>query len=317
MGFGRRAVAVLAGLWLLVSAVGVAVLGFRLLGALFTAPGLLSTLALVVVFSLALGYLSYRFGASRLLARIDAAPLTEAQAPRVHASLDTLAERMALDRPALYVSHLGQPNAFAIGSDTLVVDRSLGRLLTPDELEAILAHELAHLEGHDSLVRTVANSLIRTLTGIALFVCVPAVLFLTIACWGLSLLSGRPIRGPDSVGYGLRDTARRLVMSLLTAPTAALRAYSRRREYAADDRAVAVLDDPLALARALGTIQRATEPGFGLLSWLLPDDREPTRAERAFATHPPTDERIERVRAAARDRRADPSSGGAHRIEIN
>jgi heat shock protein HtpX len=68
-----------------------------------------------------------------------------------------------------------QPNAFALGSNTLVIDRSLIRLLPPAELEGVLAHELAHLEGYDSLLRTLATSLLRTVTVLLLLVAVPII----------------------------------------------------------------------------------------------------------------------------------------------
>ena len=312
---GRRVLAVGAGAWLLVTALFAAATGYGLLRALVLDGSLGTVLVVALGAALALGYLSYRSGSQRLLGRLGATPLSTTAASGVHASLDRLATRMAIDAPALYVARLGQPNAFALGRDTLVVDRSLLRLLGPAELEAILAHELAHLAGRDTLVQTLANSLLRTVTGLALVVFAPFVAVFGVACWGLSLLLGRPVRGAGSVASGPRRAAMRLLVGLVTGPTVALRAYSRRREYAADERAVEVLDDPLALARALRTIQRATEPGFGLFAWLFGDvERERSPLERTFATHPPTDDRIERVREAARARGA---GSGRGRIEIN
>ena len=306
-----RGLAVLLGTWLLaIAGIGVLV-GSQLLGALLAEGTLPSVLVFTGGLALVFGYLSYRANTNRLLSRLDVAPLTTAHAPNIHASVDRLTRRMDVNRPEVYVTRLGQPNAFALGNGTLVIDQSLIRLLTPAELEGVLAHELAHLEGYDSLLRTLATSLLRTVTALVLVVVVPFVVTVSIACWGLSLVMGRPVRGPDSIGSGLRSGLHRLVMSLVVMPTLALQAYARRREYAADYRAVAVLDDPLALARALKKIQRANEPGRGLLSWLLPNRQhtERTRMERAFASHPPTDERVERVREAATAARAGAGSG--------
>ena len=210
---------------------------------------------------------------------------------------------MNVDRPEVYIAHLGQPNAFALGSGTLVIDRSLVRLLTLAELEGVLAHEFAHLEGYDALLRTLAMSLLRLVATLVLVMVVPFVVGVSLGCWGISLIVGRPLRGPDSVGSGLRSGLTQVVIGLILAPTLTLQAYSRRREYAADRRAVAVLDDPLAFARALEKIQRASEPGWGLLLWLFPTPdrkKEQTPLERAFASHPPTDERVNRVREAAK-----------------
>ena len=315
-----RGLAILTGVGLLALA-GIGVLvGSQMLSTLLAGSSLWSVLLLTGVLALVFGYLSYRFNTNRLLSRLNVTPLSQAHAPRIHASVDRLTNRMNIDRPEIYVARLGQPNAFALGSGTLVIDQSLIRLLTPAELEGVLAHELAHLEGYDSLLRTLTTSLLRTLTALVLVVVVPFAVVVSMVCWGLSLVVGRPVRGPNSVGTGLRHGLHRLVMSLIVAPTLALQAYARRREHAADDRAVAVLDDPLALARALKKIQRASEPGWGLFSWLLPNrqrTRERTRLEQAFASHPPTDERVNRVREAATATGSNHGSGRWRHVEIN
>lgn len=297
-----RGLAILAGVWLVVFA-GVGLLvGSQLLGTLLTGSSLWSVFLTAGVLALVFGYLSYRQSTKRLLSRLNVTPLSEARAPRIHASIDRLTRRMSIDRPDVYLTRLGQPNAFALGSGTIVIDHSLMRLLTPAELEGVLAHELAHLEGHDSLLRTLATSLLRTVTALILVVFVPLVVVISMGCWGLSLVVGRPLRGSDSVGSSLRHGLNRIVMGLLVAPTLALQAYARRREYAADDRAVEVIDDPLAFARALEKIQRASDPSWGLFSWLFQTQNrrnERTRMEQAFASHPPTDERVSRVRETA------------------
>jgi heat shock protein HtpX len=314
-----RGLGILTGVGLLALA-GIGVLvGSQMLSTLLARSSLWSVLLFTGVLTLGFGYLSYRLNTKRLLSHLNMAPLSQARAPRIHASVDRLTNRMNIGRSDVYTARLGQPNAFALGSGTLVIDQSLIRLLTPAELEGVLAHELAHLEGYDSLLRTLATSLLRTMTALVLVVLVPFVVVVSMACWGLSLVVGRPLRGPDSVGSGLRRGLHRLVMGLIVAPTLALQAYARRREYAADERAVAVLDDPLALARALKKIQRASEPGWGLFSWLLPDRQrtERTRLERAFASHPPTDERVDRVREAATTAGSSPGSARWRHVEIN
>lgn len=109
-------------------------------------------------------------------------------------------------------------------------------------------------------------------------------------------------------------------MGLIVAPTLALQAYARRREYAADERAVAVLDEPLAFARALEKIQRASESDWRLFSWLFSDHqrtKERTPLERAFASHPPTAERVDRVREAANAAGPTRGSGRWRHIDIN
>jgi heat shock protein HtpX len=315
-----RGLTILAGIWLLALAVGGLFVGSQLLVVLLTGSSLSSVLLLTAVLALVFGYLSYRLNTKRLLAHLDVDPLSQARTPRIHTSVDRLTNRMSIDRPDVYVARLGQPNAFALGSGTLVIDQSLIQLLTPAELEGVLAHELAHLEGYDSLIRTLATSFLRTVTALMLVVLVPFMVVISMACWGLSLIVGRPVRGAGSVGSGLRHRLHRLVIGLIVAPTLALQAYARRREYAADERAVSVLDDPLAFARALEKIQRANEPGWGLFSWLIPDrDRrtERTRLEQVFASHPPTDERVNRVREAATAAGTSSGSDRWRHVEIN
>lgn len=315
-----RGLALLAGTLLLVLAGGGLFVGSQLLWTLFTGSSFWSILLVMGVFALVFGYLSYRLNTKRLLSRLDVTPLSQAHAPGIHESIARLSSRMRIDQPEVYLARLGHPNAFALGSGTLVIDRSLVRLLTPAELEGVIAHELAHLEGYDSLLRTLATSLLRTVTALVLVVLVPFVVIISMASWGLSLVVGRPIRGPHSVGRSLRRGLNRLVMGLLVAPMLVLQAYARRREYAADDRAVAVIDEPAAFARALEKIQRANDSGRGLFSWLLPDRNrrtERTRLERVFASHPPTDERVSRIREAANA--AGPNAGSSRwqRVEIN
>lgn len=315
-----RGLALLIGAWLLALA-GVGVLfGIHVISTFLMNTDLPLLFLFTSVIALSFSYVSYRMSTKRLLVGLNTTPLSEAQAPRVHASIERLSRRMSIDRPDVYIARLGQPNAFALGSRSLVIDHSLVRLLTPAELEGVLAHELAHLESYDSLLQTLAMSLLRMVTTLVLMMVIPFMVVVSVGCWGLSLLVGRPVRGPTSVGSGLRRGLTRFVIGLLVAPTLALQAYSRRREYAADQRAVAVLDEPLAFAHALKKIQRANEPGWGLFSWMFstPDRRmEQTPLERAFASHPPTDERVRRVREAAKGAGLDREASQWYHVDIN
>lgn len=105
--------------------------------------------------SLILGYLTYRGGTSRLLVQTNARELAPENAPQLFERFDRLCQRMEIERPPLLVAELGEPNAFAVGDvreGAIVISDSLFRLLTRDELTAVLAHELGHLEARDSLV---------------------------------------------------------------------------------------------------------------------------------------------------------------------
>jgi heat shock protein HtpX len=213
----------------------------------------------------------------------------------------------------VFVADLKAPNAFALGgvrSGVLVVDLSLFRLLSPAEREAIVAHELAHLESYDAFVQTLAYSAMRTLVGLLLLPLLPVLLLVTGVARAMAWIRGRPhewSRSPLMLLYAWVSLG---VTVLTIALTALIRAHSRRREYRADDRAIEVTGDPLALARALRIIQRATDRQRGLLSTLYVSGDEEGVLTRLLSTHPPMDDRIERL-----VERADTGRGG-RRIRI-
>jgi heat shock protein HtpX len=264
-----------------------------------------ATVALVVGTALLFSYLSYWAGTQRTLASLDAVAVDPRRAPTVHRWLDTFSERMAVGRPALYVATMQAPNALALGSrgrGAVVLDRSLFRLLDWTELRAIVAHELAHLESRDSLVQTLALGLFRTLFGVVLLALFPVSLLLTGVARGVAWAAGRPRGWEENPVARLRQAVGRVLLGVFVAVTLLVRAHSRRREFAADDRAVEVTGDPLALARALQKIERASSPEWSLLSPLyVHDDEDDDRWTRLLSTHPPVDERVDRLVARAED----------------
>lgn len=265
-------------------------------------PDPLTTALVVVALTLAVGYASYRVGTAQLRYALDAVELPRREMPALYRRVDALADRVGVETPRLMVASLPGPNALALGGardGDVVIDGSLFRLLTAPELEAIVAHELAHLKGRDSLVKTLGYSFVRTVTGVVWVVLLPLVLLVGGVARAVALL-----RGDDPAEF--RRTARTadatvtsLVVVCLFVLTAAVQAYSRHREYAADARA-ARLTGPLALASALEKIDRATAPG-GLLSTLVIHGDEEGPVTDLLASHPPMADRIERLRRRARD----------------
>lgn len=296
---GRRTLAALLGLFVLVGYLGAAYLFYRGLVVIVGGVDPLTVLVALVAGTLLSGYLSYRFGTAGLLRSLDARPLSRERAPWLHRRVDALVGRMDVKRPGLFVASLGAPNALAMGSarrGALVLDVGLVRLLEPEELTAIVAHELAHLESDDGLVRALAYASIQTLLGVALVVAAPVALALTGVGHGLALLTGRR----DNAALRLRGVLGAAVGLGLFLTTALVRARTRRREFAADDRAAEVTGDPLSLARALRRIERASQPRTG--PFRIPIEREESALERVLSTHPPTDERIERLAERATGR---------------
>jgi len=291
--------------------VGVALLAVYLTAALFVAdllravwaarPDLPVFLAVVAAGALGSAYLSYRLGTAQVLANLDGDRVPRKRAPDLHRRIDALAARMDLPRPELYVIDARAPNAFAVGGGSdggaLVIDRSLFRLLSPREIEAILAHELAHLEGNDGFAIAMADGVGRSLVGIATVAALPALLALSGLAAAAAWIRGRPGDRSGPFARLHRALAGGLFAGFVLA-TLVSRSRSRKREFAADDRAAEVTGDPVALARALRRIERAAEPSWPFAP-LSTQKRTEDAAERWLSTHPSTDERVERLRQTA------------------
>jgi heat shock protein HtpX len=229
---------------------------------------------LFLVTSLLMVATLYWYGPRVVLASFGARELLIAEAPAVHGTLERLALAAGLPRPRLYVIEHGHPHAFAVGrgasSAGIAVSQGLLKLLPPAELEGVFAHELAHIRHRDVVVQT------------------PVVV---IAGWILeaSRIGGfleRPLL------FVLGPIAASIVLVLL----------SQKREFAADRAAADTCETPHGLAGALLRLDQAqdlvafeaspvTEPLYTLSPF------EPVGIVTLFSTHPPTAERIERLRA--------------------
>lgn len=306
MGFGRRVLFALVGVTVLfgyVAAAGVVLVGLYALFSL--GVDVPSALVVAAAVTLTLGYLSYRHGTARVLAELDAVPLSPRRAPGAYRRLQRLADRMGIDPPTLYVARMAAPNAVSLGGPggAVVLDDALFRILDAEEFEAVLAHELAHIERRDSLLQTLAYTVGRTLVGFLAVLVLPAALLAR----GVSRLLAWTRGAPASrSGLAVHERVGRVVLVAVVALTLLVRARSRQREFAADDRAVAVTGNAAKLASALRKLQRAQEPSglFGLL-YRRESDRD---AHRWLSTHPAFDERIERLREKQTPER--------HRIEV-
>lgn len=315
---GVRLLMVIVGLATLVVYGGGALLAYLVLRwAWLGRPDLATTLVILAGLTLLFGYLSYQFGTARLLASIDAAELPRERAPGVYRRIERLAARADVEVPRLLVANVEFPNAFALGSPDegfVVVDYRLFRLLDDAELETIIAHELAHLESHDGLVQTLAYTAVEMVISMVTVALLPVVLLLTGLSRSIAWIRGRPLE-VGLVGWlrrGVAGVVGVLFLSLLLV----VRAHSRRREFAADERAVELTGHPEALARALRKIERASEPR-GLLAQLFVHGDEAGVLTRWLSTHPSMDERIDRLtsRQTVQASRRRPRSAGT-RIDV-
>lgn len=265
-------------------------------------PDPIALAATFLVATLVSGYLTYRFGTGRTLAGLDARELPRERAPAVHGIVNALAGEMDVARPRVFVARLGEPNALALdgSAPALVIDYSLFRLLSAAELEGVLAHELAHIEGRDGLVQTLAHSVVHTAVGLVALALAPVAAVAGGFGRGIALVRGAPGRWHRTLPGRLHVGLARMLTLLLIALTLLLRAYSRRREHAADDRAVEVTGRPLALASALHAIDRASRSPFPFAPlYHRGGDREEHPLVRLLSTHPPMDERVDRLRRRA------------------
>ncbi len=248
---------------------------------------------MLIAFVLALGmnFFSYWFSDRIVLSMYRARPVDEAQAPALHAMVRRLATRAGIPMPRLYVIPTDTPNAFATGRNpqhaAVAVTEGIMRLLDEDELEGVLAHELAHIANRDVLISTIAATLAGAITYLA-----------HMAQWA-AIFGGH--RSDDDEGA---SPVAALVMAML-APIAAMlvqMAVSRSREYQADASGARYAGKTWGLAKALEKLQMAQQ--------MVPMAANPATAHlfivnpltgrsmmTLFSTHPPLEDRIARLRA--------------------
>ncbi len=249
-------------------------------------------IAFVIAMVMNLG--SYWFSDKIVLAMYRAQELSMDDAPGIHQMVAELAQQAGIPKPRIYMIPSDTPNAFATGRNpdhaVVAVTNGIVRLLRPEELRGVLAHELGHVKNRDILIGSIA----ATMAGAIMMIAQMA---------RFAAIFGGGARDDEEGGGG--NILVLIVMSIL-APFAALliqMAISRSREYLADDTGARLSGNPLSLASALEKLNYAAHKlpmqevkpatahiftvspltGGGLLS--------------LFSTHPPIEERIQRLRA--------------------
>jgi heat shock protein HtpX len=261
--------------------------GFYALFAVLFAP--VFGWGLVIAGSLLFVGVQYVVGKWLALRSVGAEPLDPDEYPEIHRWVAALSEAMGIDEPALKVGQLGLPNAFAVGrkgAGVVVLSESILALheeghMSMDELEGVLAHELAHIRNRDVVVLLLGQS-IASILGLTVFFVVQLV------------TDDVPIVG-FVVGYLLSIVTQLLVMVFVLA-------ISRYREYVADDDAATYTGDPDALASALAVIhevgshEQAPRPDPSTAAMCIFGGNGGLLAS-LFATHPPMEKRIERLQS--------------------
>ncbi|WP_436903403.1 M48 family metallopeptidase [Halovenus halobia] len=301
---------ILVGVATLLVYTGIALAGFQLLQ--YLAANQPNPLVLVVTFAAVavLGaYVAYRRGVVRLAASLNATELPRDRAPAVYRRLQGLCAQMSVEQPPILLTDLDSPNALSVGGPrrgAIILDRGLLTILTIEELEGILAHELAHMEQYDTFLNTLAITVTRLLVGVVYLFLLPVLLVLVGIDRATDWIAGEPQRRSiglaDLFQYGISI----VLVSVLSVFTLLFLAHSRRQEYRADQRAISVTNDPQALARALSKIHRATEHNRDLASLLYTHDDQHRQRHPLFSTHPPLEDRIDRLLAEQQEPPAQP-----------
>jgi heat shock protein HtpX len=244
-----------------------------------------------LAFALVMNFSAYFLSDKIALATYRAQPVTREELPRAYAAVERLTQKIGIPMPKIYVIPTESPNAFATGRNpkhaSVAVTHGILSLLTDEELEGVLAHELGHVHNRDILISSVAATLAGAITMIA-----------SMGRW--AMIFGGYGRGSrdDRGGGGLAG-----LLMLFVAPVAATLiqlAVSRSREYQADATGAHFTGNPYALASALQKIDAYARR--------LPMQASPSTAHlfiiqpllgmtfgSLFSTHPPIAQRIERL----------------------
>ncbi len=246
------------------------------------------------IFAGAMNMFSYWFSDKLVLRMYNAQEATEADAPKLWGVTHDLALKMNMPMPKVYVIPSDSPNAFATGRNpnhaAVAATEGILRLLTREELEGVMAHELGHVRNRDILIGTIAATIAGAISMLA-----------NMAQWAMIFGGGRR---DDREGEG--GLIGGILMIILAPIAAALiqMAVSRSREYQADASGAKICGNPIWLANALRKLQVGTQR--------VPLDASPATAhmfivnplrggglQSLFSTHPPLEDRIARLESMA------------------
>jgi heat shock protein HtpX len=251
---------------------------------------------IALVFAVGINMGAWWFSDKLALRMSGAREVTPEEAPELHHMVETLSLRAGIPKPGVYLIESETPNAFATGRSpnhgAVAVTTGIARLLNRDELAGVIAHELAHIKHRDTLISSIAASIAGAISMIA-----------DMAMWAM-IFSG--FGGSDEEeGGGIADMVGGFLMMIL-APIMAMiiqMAISRAREFSADAGGAQILGDPLPLASALEKLE--------WVAGRVPMDARPATSHLyivnpmmgglagLFRTHPPTEQRIAKLRAMA------------------
>lgn len=254
-----------------------------------------SGMALAFVLAAGMNFFAYWFSDKMVLMMHGAKPVAREEAPELFAIMEGLTARADLPMPKLYIVASDAPNAFATGRNpshaAVAVTTGLLKLMEHNELQGVLAHELAHVKNRDILISSVAATMAGAISMLA-----------SMVKWGAIFggFGGGRDNDRDSGGGGLIGA---LAMAIV-APIAAMviqMAVSRSREYGADATGAEFAGNPYGLAAALKKLDAygkripALNVSPAMNHLYISNPFSGRGVMRLFSTHPPIEERIRRL----------------------
>ena len=244
---------------------------------------------IALIFALVMNMGAYWFSDKIALGMTKSQPITEQDDPELYGIVREQARVAGLPMPKVYEIYTESPNAFATGRSpnnaAVAVTTGIRRILTRDELSAVLAHEMAHVGNRDTLIMAVVATIAGAISMLAMIAQFSAI-------FG-GMFGGR--EGRDNI-IGLLVIA--IVMPIAAALVRA--AVSRTREFQADATGAHNCGNPLALASALQKLERGSEVrpmrvAEGASHLFIVNPLKGANFASLFSTHPPTEERVRRL----------------------
>jgi len=244
---------------------------------------------LFLIFAIAMNFSGYWWSDKIAIRMTGAKPVSEHEAPELYTMVRNLSIRAGIPMPRVYKTPSQQPNAFATGRNpqkaVVAVTDGIMKLLSKDELEGVIAHELAHIKNRDILVGSMAAMIAGAISAIA-----------NIAQWSLIFGGG----DDDDNPFGIVG----VLITIIVMPIAAMLvqlAISRTREYGADAAGAKIAGQPDGLANALLKLERGAQaipmqvnPATSHMFIVNPLSGKSLAG--LFSTHPPIPERVARLR---------------------
>jgi heat shock protein HtpX len=262
-----------------------------LFGALGAAFGGESGMIMALVFAGAMNFFMYYKSSSMVLRMYGAKVVTEQQAPELYQMVDRLRQRAGLPMPTVAIAPHEQPNAFATGRNpenaVVCVTNGILQLIPPEELEGVIAHELAHIKNRDMLLQTFTATMAGAISMVAQF----------------GYFFGG--RSDDGESHNPIAGLAMLILAPLAASIIQL-AISRQREFKADAVGAQISGNPSGLASALlkldayaKRIPMHVAPAAAPLAQVNPLQAHGGGFSSLFSTHPRTEDRVARLRQLA------------------